>query len=49
MNIADINIVIHIIMGGNIPDGMRMRADVDGNGEVNIADVNALIDILLKG
>ena len=49
VNIADINIVIHIIMGGNIPDDMRLRADVDGNGEVNIADVNALIDILLKG
>ena len=43
VNIADVNAVINVILGGvNIP-----RADVNNDGEVNIADVNAVIDIIL--
>ena len=45
VNIADVNAVINVILGGvNIP-----RADVNNDGEVNIADVNAVIDIILSG
>ena len=44
VNIADVNAVIDIILGGDsIP-----RADVNNDGEVNIADVNAVIDIILN-
>ena len=44
VNIADVNSVIDMILGGKpLPEG-----DVNGDGEVNIADVNALIDIILK-
>ena len=46
VNIADVNAVIGIILGGN---GSTPAADVNGDGEINIADVNALIDIILSG
>lgn len=48
VNIADINAIIDIILGGNVDDQTRERADVNGDGEVNIADVNAIIDIILS-
>ena len=44
VNIADVNAVINIILGGS--GGTRL-ADVNGDGEVNIADVNAVIDLIL--
>ena len=46
VNIADINAVIDIILGGN---GSTSAVDVNGDGEINIADVNAVIDIILSG
>ena len=46
VNIADINAVINIILGGN---SSTPAADVNGDGEINIADVNAIIDIILGG
>ena len=48
VNIADINAIIDIILGGNVDGQTRERADVNGDGEVNIADINAIIDIILK-
>ncbi|MBQ7204532.1 MAG: leucine-rich repeat protein [Muribaculaceae bacterium] len=33
----------------DIPGPTPLKGDVNGDGEVNIADVNALIDIILKG
>ena len=44
VNIADVNAVINLILGG----GSNPAADVNGDGEINIADVNAVIDIILK-
>ena len=46
VNIADVNAVINIILGGN---GSTSAADVNGDGEINIADINAVIDIILRG
>ena len=46
VNIADINAVIDIILGGN---GDMTAADVNGDGEINITDINAVIDIILSG
>lgn len=48
VNIADINAIIDIILGGNADGDTRHRADVNGDGEVNIADINAVIDIILS-
>ena len=45
VNIADINAVINIILGGN---GDYTKADVNGDHEVNIADVNTIINIILS-
>ena len=43
VNIADVNAVIDMILGGvNSPN-----ADVNGDGEVNIADVNAVISMII--
>ena len=47
VNIADINALIDIILGGEADDATLKRADVNEDGEINIADVNALIDIIL--
>jgi hypothetical protein len=46
VNIADVNAVIDIILGGS---GDTTAADVNGDHEVNIADVNTIIDIILRG
>ena len=46
VNIADINAVIDIILGGS---NSNEAADVNSDGEVNIADINVIIDIILKG
>ena len=48
VNIADVNAVISIILGGKASTEVKQRADVDGNNEINIADVNVLINLLLK-
>ena len=45
VNIADINAVIDIILGGS---GNPAVADVNGDKTVNIADINAIIDIILN-
>ena len=48
VNIADINAIIDIILGGNVDDDIFERADVNGDGEVNIADINRVIDAILS-
>ena len=45
VNIADVNAIIDIILGGS----GNAAADVNGDGEINIADINAVIDIILGG
>ncbi|MBR5726678.1 MAG: leucine-rich repeat protein [Muribaculaceae bacterium] len=45
VNIADVNAVIAVILGGN----SNPAADVNGDGEVNIADINAIVNIILGG
>jgi len=45
VNIADINAIVDIILGGN---GNIIAADVNGDKTVNIADINAIIDIILN-
>ena len=47
VNIADVNTVIDIILGGSADEGTMKRADVNGDGEINIADVNTVMDIIL--
>lgn len=47
VNIADVNALIDLILGGNADATTLTRADVNSDGEVNIADINALIDIIL--
>ena len=46
VNIADVNAVINMILGGNDDN---TAADLNGDGEINIADVNAIINIILTG
>lgn len=45
VNIADINTVIDVILGG-YSDHIS-ACDVNGDGEINIADINTIIDIIL--
>ena len=46
VNIADVNTVIDVILGGS---GSNTSGDVNADGEINIADVNAVIEIVLSG
>ena len=48
MNIADVNTLIDIILGGHFDDQTMLRADVNEDGEIGIADINAVIDIILN-
>ena len=48
INIADINALIDIILGGNADDCTLWRGDFNGDGEIGIADINALIDYILS-
>ena len=43
VNIADVNTVINMVLGGTFDT----VGDVNSDGEINIADINALIDIIL--
>ena len=45
INIADINAVIDVILGGH--SDHISACDVNGDGEINIADINTIIDIIL--
>ena len=49
INIADINGLINILLGGFANYDVRQRSDVNYDGELNIADINGIIDILLGG
>ena len=49
VNIADVNKLIDIILGGFANYDTRHRSDVNYDTEVNIADINAIIDYLLGG
>ena len=44
VNIADVNAVIDIILGGN---SSTTAADVNGDGEINIADINEIVNMIL--
>jgi hypothetical protein len=48
VNIADVNALISIILGGQADSETRARADVNNDSEINIADINAVIDIILN-
>lgn len=47
VNIADVNTLIDIILGGSFDDMTMLRADVNGDGEIGIADINEVQDIIL--
>ena len=49
INIADINKLIDILLGGFANYDVWQRCDVNYDGELNIADINGIIDILLGG
>ena len=46
VNIADVNALIDIILGGE--DKSEGRSDVNEDNEVNIADINSVIDIIFN-
>ena len=48
VNIADVNTLIDIILGGSFDNQTMLRADVNEDGEIGIADINAVIDIILN-
>lgn len=48
VNVADINAVINLILGGNSADDVRKRADVNGDSEINVSDINSVIDVMIN-
>ena len=47
VNVADINMVVNIILGGRVASDVLKRADVNNDGNVTISDINLLISIIL--
>ena len=47
VNIADVNVIINIIQGGNADENTLKRADVNDDGEIGIADINLDIDLIM--
>ena len=47
VNIAAVNALVDIILGGTADEQTLRRADVNGDNEIGLADINALIDIIL--
>ena len=47
-NISTVNWIIDIILGAQVSDKEMKLADVNQDGVVNISDVNAVIDIILR-
>ena len=48
VNIADMNAVNDLILGGTADEDTLSRADVNKDGEITIADVNSVADIILS-
>ena len=48
INIADINALIDIILGGMVDEETMIRADVNEDLEVTIGDITAIIDLILN-
>ena len=48
VNIADINLLVDIILGGKAVKETLIRADVNEDGEITIADISALIALILS-
>ena len=47
VGIADVNLAIDVVLGGDTDAVTQRRADVNGDGEITIADINVLIGIIL--
>ena len=48
VNVADINAVVNIILGGRASAEVLERADVNGDGNITISDINVLISLILS-
>ena len=47
-NIADINLLIDIILGGKVDEETMARADVNEDGEITLGDIAAVLDIIFN-
>ena len=48
INIATINAIINVILGGHVDDEILRQLDFNQDGEISIADVNAVVKIILE-
>ena len=49
INVADVNTLIDIILGGSNTDAeLLKRCDVNNDNEINVADINSLIALILQ-
>ena len=48
INIATINAIINVILGGHVDDDILRQLDFNQDGEISIADVNAVVKIILE-
>ena len=42
-----INAIIQVILGDHVTEDLRGRADVNGDGEVTVGDINSVIDLIV--
>jgi len=47
-NIATVNLIINIILGANYPEEEMRRYDINGDGVVNISDLNLVVHYIIE-
>lgn len=48
ITVADVNILVELVLGGQADESIMMSADVNGDGEITVADVNSLVNLILS-
>ena len=49
MNVLDVQLCVNVFLGTQTDPGIVARADVNGDGAVNVLDVQAIVNTYLQG
>jgi hypothetical protein len=49
VNVLDVQLCVNVFLGTQTDPGIVARADVNGDGAVNVLDVQAIVNTYLQG
>jgi hypothetical protein len=49
VNVLDVQLCVNVFLGTQTDPGIVARADVNGDGAVNVLDVQAIVNAYLQG